>query len=48
MKSDEKIIEKARELCSREDAECAIFISGFLAGYKECLRETQKDGKDNQ
>lgn len=48
MKSDEKIIEKAREMCSREDAECVIFISGFLAGYKECLKETQKDEKDNQ
>ena len=50
MKSDKEIIDIAKSLCNREDAECLIFISGFLAGYsgfltghKECLKEVEND-----
>lgn len=43
MKSEKEILEMAKKLCNREDAECAIFISGFVSGYKECLKEVEND-----
>lgn len=43
MKSDNEIIKIAKNLCNREDAECAIFINGFLAGYKEAFKEIEEN-----
>jgi hypothetical protein len=39
MKSKEEILKTAQELCPRADAECAIFINGFIKGWEECLKE---------
>lgn len=39
MKSKEEIRKMAQELCPRTDAECAIFINGFIRGWEECLKE---------
>ena len=39
MKNKEEILKRAKELCSRKDSECAIFISGFMRGWEECLKE---------
>lgn len=39
MKSKEEILKMAQELCPRTDTECAIFISGFMRGWEECLKE---------
>lgn len=39
MKSKEEILKIAKELCPRENAECAVFISGFIRGWEECLKE---------
>ena len=48
MKSEKEILEKAKELCNREDAECALFISGFIAGYKECLKDYGQNIEENK
>ena len=39
MKSREEVQKIAQELCPRTDSECAIFISGFVRGWEECLNE---------
>ena len=47
MKSKEEIMKHAREICQRDDTECAIFISGFVRGWEECLKELGY-GQDKQ
>lgn len=42
-KSKEEILKMAKELCNREDAECAIFISGFIKGYEVCQKENEEE-----
>lgn len=39
MKNKEEILKIAEELCPRNDLGCAIFISGFMRGWEECLKE---------
>lgn len=39
MKSKEEILKIAQGFCSRNDTECAVFMSGFLRGWEECLKE---------
>lgn len=39
MKLKEEIIKIAKEMCSRNDSECAVFISGFVKGWEECEKE---------
>lgn len=39
MKSREEVQKIAQELCQRADTECAVFISGFMRGWEECLKE---------
>ena len=43
MKSEEEILKQAKELCNRDDAECAIFVSGYLRGYKDCQKENEEE-----
>lgn len=43
MKSKEEIIKIAKEICSRNDSECAVFISGFVKGWEECEKEHGQD-----
>ncbi len=45
MKTEEEISKIAKELCPRTDAECAVFISGFVLGWKTCLKEEFKNGE---
>ena len=47
MKSKEEIQKLAKDLCPRNDAECAIFISGFVRRWEECLKELGY-GQDKQ
>lgn len=39
MKSKEEIIKIAKEMCPRNDSECAVFISGFVKGWEECEKK---------
>ena len=53
MKSREEITKMARELCDRQDTECAIFINGFVAGYREAEKhygdyDSEEDGQDRK
>lgn len=43
MKTREEILKQAKELCNREDAECALFISGYIAGYEACQKENKEE-----
>lgn len=43
MKSNEEITKKAREICQRNDAECALFITGFVAGYRAAEKELSNE-----
>ena len=43
MKSKEEILKRAKELCQENNTECAIFISGFLRGYEECLEDLKEE-----
>ena len=47
MKSREEIQKIAQELCPRTDAECAVFISGFVRGWEECQKE-MSNGLDRE
>lgn len=47
MKSKEEIIKIAKEMCPRNDSECAVFISGFIKGWKECEKENGLDREEN-
>jgi len=47
MKTREEILKQAKELCNRDDAECALFISGFVAGYEACQNENEKENGQN-
>ena len=46
MKSREEILKMAQEICPRNDTECAVFISGFMRGWEECLKEMGYDYED--
>lgn len=35
----DEIIEKARELCKENNTECALFISGYVRGYEDALKD---------
>ena len=35
---DEDIVKIAKEFCPQKSSECAIFISGFVKGWEECLK----------
>ena len=48
MKSKKEITNIAKELCPLDNSECAIFISGFLHGWEECLKELEKNGQDRE
>ena len=48
MKSKEEIVKQARELCKREDAECAVFISGYVRGYEDCQKEYEKENEQSK
>ena len=37
-----EILEKAARNCEYDNAECAIYKSGFLSGYLACLKEHGK------
>ena len=37
-----EILEKATRNCEYDNAECAIYKSGFLSGYLTCLKELGK------
>lgn len=43
MKSREEIQKMAQELCPRSDAECAIFISGYIKGYEDAQNELEDE-----
>lgn len=43
MKSKEEIIKIAKEMCPRNDSECAVFISGFVKGWEKCEQENGQD-----
>lgn len=43
MKTREEILKQAKELCDRNDAECAFFISGFVAGFEACQNENEEE-----
>lgn len=47
MKSREEIIKIAKEMCPRNDSECAVFISGFIKGWEECEKELEY-GQDSE
>ena len=40
MKSKKEILKIAKEMCPRNDSECAVFITGFLKGWEECEKES--------
>lgn len=42
MKNKKEIAKKAKELCNRDDAECAVFISGYVRGYQDCQKEMEE------
>ena len=42
-KTKKEIVKEAEELCNREDAECALFISGYVAGYEACQKEYEEE-----
>ena len=42
-KTKEEILKQAKELCNRKDAECALFISGYVAGYEACQDEQEAE-----
>ena len=48
MKSKEEIYEMAKELCQRNDTECAIFVNGYVRGYEDCQKEYEKDGQGGE
>lgn len=50
MKSNEEIVKQAKELCPRTDSECAIFLSGFIAGFRAAEKEYGygQDSEENQ
>lgn len=39
MKTEKEVLKIAKELCQRQDTECAVFITGFLKGWEMCLNE---------
>ena len=43
MKSKEEILKIAKEMCPRNDSECAVFVTGFLKGWEECEKENGQD-----
>lgn len=43
MKSKEEITEMAKTLCPHDDTECAIFISGFIAGFRAAEKEFENE-----
>ena len=47
MKSKEEVLKIAKEMCPRNDTECAVFISGFMKGWEMCEKENGLDRKDN-
>ena len=39
MKSKKEIEKQAREVCPRKDTECAVFVSGYVLGYRAAEKE---------
>ena len=37
-----EILDKAAKKCPYDNAECAVYRSGFLEGYIECLKDLEK------
>ena len=48
MKTKNEVLKKARELCSENSSECAVFVSGFIRGYEECLEDAEKEKKEKE
>ena len=46
-KTKEEIAKQAKEICKREDTECAIFVSGYIRGFEDCLKELENKQEQN-